>query len=91
MYETPPVTRVDSEPTLLPVRPASLPSFAFEGRGGSYTETGPRPTNEGEDALLKVCFSMIMLSFGVNIGNLGFHGKFPRLDHELHPTCDTAI
>lgn len=91
VYGNPPVTQLDSEPTLPAVRPLSLPSFSFEGRGGSYTEIEPRPTNEGEDALLEVCFWMIVLSFGVHIGYLGFHGEFPRLDHELHPTCDTAI
>ena len=89
--ENPPVTQLDSEPTLPAGRPVTLPSFSFEGRGEPYTEVGPRPTNEGEDALLEVCFYITMLSFSVNIGNPGFYGKFPRLDHKLHPAGDTAI
>jgi hypothetical protein len=63
VYENPPVTQLDSELTLPAGRTVSLPSFSFEGRGGPYTEFGPRPTNEAEDALLEVCFYITMLSF----------------------------
>ena len=91
MYEKTPVTQLDSELTLPAGRPMSLPSFSFEGRGEPYTEIGPRSTNEAEDALLEVCFCVTMLSFGVNIENLGFYRGVLRLDHKFYPACDTAI